>query len=63
MPRALLASGELSVPLTWLDDEFAINTEHALSRLPLFRLPPTERCKNCPRRPVGTRPKPVKVLR
>lgn len=34
--RALLASGELSVPLTWLDDEFAINTEHALLVCPYF---------------------------
>ncbi len=34
--RALRASGELSVPLTWLDDEFAINTEHALLVCPYF---------------------------
>lgn len=28
--RALLASGDLTVPLQWLDDEFAINTTHRL---------------------------------
>lgn len=28
--RTLVATGELSAALTWLDDEFAINTEHAL---------------------------------
>lgn len=34
--RALVASGELTVPLQWLDEEFALNAEHRVIVCPYF---------------------------